>query len=305
MSKLLKLSWLFCFYSVISGCAATVEKQSEKPIWQQQNSQLITEADLLKKLPEVDVLYLGEAHDNPVHHQHQLAILEYLQAKGELAGVVMEMLNSDQQAKIDGAYGKVNSQTELYNWLEWQQIKGWQWDFYGPMMWLAIKNNIPLKAGNITRKQIMALYHSSTKPKAEGPYIGAIREPLAKRIEEAHCNKIDQKSLVAMVNIQQARDKKLAEEAVKLSDGMKSGVKVIITGSFHARKDVGSPQFVQWLAPNVNVASVIFIEANEEQLPEVSNNKRSTSAPWYKGVEPWGDWLWRTPKADTNRPDCG
>ncbi|WP_163835797.1 ChaN family lipoprotein [Spartinivicinus ruber] len=294
MSKLLKLSWLFCFYSVISGCAATVEKQPENPIWQQQNAQLIAEEELLKKLPKVDVLYLGEAHDNPIHHQNQLAILEYLQKKGKLTGVVMEMLNTDQQAKIDQAYGKVKSQTELYKWLEWQDVKGWQWEFYGPMMWLAINNNIPLKAGNITRKQVMGLYHNSTRPKAEGPYADSIRAPLAKRIEEAHCNKIDAKSLEAMVNIQQTRDKKLAEEAVKLN----GGVTVVITGSYHARKDVGSPRFAKWLAPEIRIASVIFVETFEGQQSQAD-------ITWYQDLEQWGDWLWLTPKANTDRPDCG
>lgn len=295
MKQLLQLFLLLSFCGLISSCMTISDKAAENKvksslIWQQQSDQLISRDELLNKLTKVDVLYLGEAHDNPVHHQFQLEILEYLYAKDKLAGVVMEMLTADKQTKVDQAYGHMNTQAELYSWLNWQQVKGWNWDFYGPMMWLAIKHDIPLRAGNINKKQVMTLYRSSAKPNPQGPYASNVRKVLAKPIQESHCNKIDPNTLVAMVNIQQARDKKLAEEALK----SRGGVTVVITGAYHARKDVGSPQFAQWLDPEAKVASVIFVES--------SSDKESI---WYEGSKRWGDWLWLTPKADTERPSCG
>ncbi|MCL6271761.1 ChaN family lipoprotein [Sansalvadorimonas sp. 2012CJ34-2] len=209
--------------------------------------------DLSSKLQTADYVVLGEAHDNPIHHDLQLAVLQSLHDKGWLKQITMEMMIPSQQAAADEMAAKgITNPDKIYELLEWND--GWDWAFYGPIVIWAVSEGIPLRAGNLSRDELKII-------RAQPVRIGEVM--LGKgglnihreRLRSAHCGNISKAMEERMLRVQVARDARMANSMMAIPTGS-----ALLAGNWHARKDIGVPKYLESLKPEAVVIAVGFLE---------------------------------------------
>jgi len=97
--------------------------------------QNISPEQLLRRLASAQRVLVGEQHDNPDHHALQLWLLRELARQRPQGSVLMEMLNPDQQNKVDQAQTTARAGQAIndpFDTLAWQP--GWDWSLYGPLV---------------------------------------------------------------------------------------------------------------------------------------------------------------------------
>ncbi len=120
---------------LVSGCAASVKKTlipglnaefGADSILSGQNGAQVSYAQLLNDLENARVIYIGENHTDPVHHQIQLRVIRDLLARHEVA-VGMEMIDQPYQPVLDNwSHGELSEQAFLE---KTQWYANWRYDF--------------------------------------------------------------------------------------------------------------------------------------------------------------------------------
>lgn len=214
---------------------------------------------------DVDVVILGEIHDNPAHHAEQARLVGLVRPEA----VVWEMLTPGQLEKAAGA-----DRADAVGFgaaLGWEAA-GWpDFEMYHPIF-LASADAMHL-GGAVPREALRPVIEKGALAAwgAPVPWFDAARalgpldpEDLARREAEqaeAHCNALPADLLPGMVEAQRFRDATMASAALgALADGKRPVV--IITGSGHARTDVGIPAMIRAARPDVTVWSLGQVEAD-------------------------------------------
>lgn len=208
---------------------------------------------------DAQIIVLGEIHDNVSHHAEQARLV----ASVRPGAVVWEMLTARQ---VDAAKGTdVGNQASLERAFGWN-ASGWpDFSMYYPIF--AALNGAAMVGGSAPETQLRAAIKegalavwgpvgSSFDPNtALGPL--APGDLTARKAEqaEAHCNALPPDMLGGMVEAQRLRDAFMADAALRALDAGQGPV-VIITGSGHARKDVGIPAMIRAARPEVRVWSL-------------------------------------------------
>ncbi|MEO1330580.1 MAG: ChaN family lipoprotein [Pseudomonadota bacterium] len=228
--------------------------------------------------PEIDLLILGEVHDNALHHQVQawtLSSLDQLRAppraRGPRSGVVglaFEMMTPAQARAATRflASRPVDETADLaalgqeIGWAE----SGWPaWELYAQILVAAPTARVT--GGAIPREELRAAMGAGAAAWPDAARLG-LDKPLdpaeaAVRIQgqiDSHCGLIPPEVAPAMVDAQRIRD---ASFAKALLDAGLGGFAALIAGAGHARTDWGAPRFIERLAPEKRVVSVGMLEA--------------------------------------------
>lgn len=252
----------------------------------------ITESPLMSKLSTARYVLIGEKHDNPDHHIIEDRILTRLVEKN--TRVVFEMLDDSQQPLLSHL-SKDDSLETLKQKLDWPQ-KGWQWDFYGPLIQRTLQADGVVVAGNVAVKKIKQIYASDpallNKEKrfqTMGVLSASDRKAVQQQVFESHCELMPMETLLPMVNIQLAKD---ASMAYALTQG-EARQSILVTGGFHADKTLGVPRHLQQLAPAETPVVVMLYEV-EEGLETLDDYLEDAGG---------ADFVWFTPKA-TDKDYC-
>lgn len=232
-------------------------------------------------VPAADVVFLGELHDNPWHHENQTTMVATISPKA----IVFEMLTPDQASLVTDAL--LPNQDALEKALGWND-SGWPdfsmyypifreaagAGFYGAQVSRAdVRDAIMGENLTTTFGQDAAQYGlTEALDKAEQ----ATRE--AEQLE-AHCNALPEEMLPGMVLGQRLRDATLARE-IERALAETGGPVVVITGNGHARKDWGAPRAMSEQITQISIAQF-------EQAPE--------------GEQPFDYWV-LTPEAEREDP---
>ncbi|MGC3938506.1 ChaN family lipoprotein [Roseobacter sp. EG26] len=217
--------------------------------------------DIIPPPPQVaraaDVVFIGEQHDNPGHHQLQARWVEALEPRA----LVFEMLTPLQAEAVT----EDNRQDEaaLKSALAWE-TSGWP-DF---AMYYPVFEAAPLAriyGAGVPRDEVRNLM---TAPL--GAAFGAedaIRFGIDKALSEveqmqreqiqriAHCDALPEEILPTMVSIQRLRDAVLARASSKALS-QTGGPVVVITGNGHARTDWGAPFLLAFSDPDIEIFSL-------------------------------------------------
>lgn len=229
----------------------------------------LSAGQLVARLAAADRLLVGERHDNADHHQLQLWLLQQLHKQRPQASVLLEMLTPSQQPAVDELQrsGKQLTGDQLADHLQWNP--GWEWRFYGPIISWTLDTEIQLKAANLDRDEISALYHDPVEVSPR--YSAAALAELRQTIETSHCGQIAEPQLSGMRGIQQQRDVRMAEVLQSASVPT-----VLLAGNYHVRKDLGVPLHMDGAAP-----VVLMLHEVGRSLPAADQ----------------ADYLWLTPAA--------
>lgn len=220
------------------------------------NGRTIDPEQLLDRLARAERVLVGEQHDNPDHHALQLWLLRELSRLRPQGSVLMEMLNPDQQNKVDQARTTARAGqaiTDPFDTLAWQP--GWDWSLYGPLVMHQLRQPYPLLAANLDRAEIMQIYRQ--RPVLGGERSGAaeVQERLLADIRESHCGLLPDSQLPAMLAVQQQRDRRMAEALLAAPQPS-----VLLAGAFHVRKDLGVPLHLADLSAQAGNAVLILAE---------------------------------------------
>lgn len=296
-----RLFSLACILScILTACSAVTPApfgQWESPrnrhhpltgtLWRVADKQLITQEELLQSMAAARIVILGEKHDNPDHHLLQAHVLEALAARGVLAQVSFEMLDSSQAEGLRAVNGdSLASDVAVQSTLQWD-AEGWDWALYGPLLMQTLKSGIELKAANISRDEMLAVYGTALDPAIQAKLNEQQLQRLHEEIDQSHCGMLPESQFAAMVRVQQARDAKMA---ASLAEGVAgTGVRVLIAGNFHARRDLGVPNYIA--AEQGRVLSIAFLEVQAgERDPLAYLDVFSQTLPY--------DYVWFTPSVE-------
>lgn len=201
------------------------------------SGELLTPAELVERLAVAPRVLVGEQHDNPDHHALQLWLLRALAARRAQGSLLLEMLNPDQQGKVDqahAAFAAGQPPRDLMGTLAWQ--KNWDWSLYGPLVSYALAQPYPVLSANLDRSEIMRIYRAMPTLEGRTSTTPAVRDALFAQIRESHCGLLPESQLPAMLAVQQQRDRRMAERLLAAP-----APAMLFAGAFHVRRDLGVP----------------------------------------------------------------
>lgn len=190
---------------------------------------------LVQGLLPTPVLLLGEQHDAPEHQALQRAIVQALASRGQLAAVVMEMLEQGQQTT---GLATTADEPTVRSALQWtgERNSGWPWPVYGPVVMAAVRAGVPVVGGNLPRERMRAAM-ADTALDALLPQ--AALQQQRDNIRSGHCDLLPEAQIAPMTRIQIARDQALARTAIAHVAPGKTVL--LVAGNGHVRRDLGVP----------------------------------------------------------------
>ncbi len=234
-----------------------VEAQAHAPV---PDSGLQTR--LAQWLP-ADVLLVGEQHDAPEHQALQASIVSTLASQGRLAALLLEMADSGQSTQ---SLPPSASEEDVQRALAWNN-EAWPWPAYGPAVMQAVSAGVPVRGANLPRADMPA---HMTDTSLDSRLPAAAWQAQQQAIREGHCGLLPERQVTPMTRIQVSRDLRMAQvltEAVRTAKA--SQVVVLISGSAHADKRLGVPQY---LPADLRVRSV-RLRAGGVESPSTSSGR--------------------------------
>jgi uncharacterized iron-regulated protein len=211
--------------------------------------------------PGVDILLLGEIHDNPVHHRLRLAWLRELAERGDFV-VAMEQLDQDrqpalEQARAGGADVRETARAGGFD------FNGWEWPHYEPIVSFALARRLPLVAANLSKADTSRIARGQPHPLAgaqPSDWSELDRAAVAQDIRGGHCGLLPERAIEPMARAQQARDAQIAR-AIAQAHAATGLPVVLIAGNGHVRRDRGVPRYLRDLVPRARVMSIGLVES--------------------------------------------
>lgn len=205
---------------------------------------------------------LGEVHDNAAGHALRLAALEQALATGWRPALALEQFDREHQVALDAAVARCGQDADCVIQAASPGKSSWQWEFYRPLVGLALQYQLPLVAANVSRADagrvvregLPALFDAGSMQvlgldKAVPEDLQAGQE---RAIDEGHCGQLPATLIGPMARAQFARDAVMAE--AMRAQGARPVV--LVAGNGHVRQDYGVPR---WL--DAPVVSVGFVES--------------------------------------------
>ena len=269
MRRPLLSGFSLCLVLVLGGCQASLPAL---PAWQSSegrddaalgqihdlaSGQVITPAQLVRQLAAVPRVLVGEKHDNPDHHALQLWLMRALQAQRTQGSLLLEMLQPEQQARVDAVEGQAQLPNDLPKALGWQE--GWDWQLYGPIVREALSSHVPLLAANLSLGEMRQAYRQPTALQGAQSNAPTVKAALLEQVRAGHCNLLPESQLPAMLAVQQQRDRRIAERLLAAPEPA-----LLLTGAYHARKDLGVPLHLADLGAKGESKVLLLAEVGEQ-----------------------------------------
>ena len=218
-----------------------------------------------------DYLLLGELHDNAHQHRMRLRWLDELADRHRYA-LALEQLDADRQAALDEARAAdaleadwrsapdLPSRARRIATAAGFDFDGWNWRFYGPVIELALRRDLPLVAANLSNADTAKVTRGLAEPTPTPPGWGDDEEErMRKAIREGHCDLLPERVVEAMAAAQRTRDARIARALVDARE--RTGLPVVLlAGNSHLRRDIGVPLHLAALRPDARVVSVALLE---------------------------------------------
>ncbi|RYZ13649.1 MAG: hypothetical protein EON61_06510 [Alphaproteobacteria bacterium] len=192
---------------------------------------------------------LGETHDNAEGHRLRAELLRQRIEAGWRPAIAMEQFDTGQQAALDAAMRECADAGCVVARVAPAQ-SGWSWDYYKPVIALALHYKLPLLAANLSRadasKVVKEGFAAALAPELVARYaLQALPAPLLAaqeaEVRGGHCGMLPGPMLAPMARAQIARDVMMAQT---LRTHAARGV-VLIAGNGHVRNDIAVPYWLQ------------------------------------------------------------
>lgn len=253
--------------ALLSGCGAAPMVAGEpRPLsglaWDMRTSREIPFEAMLERAVQSRLVILGETHDNPEHHRLQARILAAMLQAGRSPALAMEQFDHEHQNALDAARRHGERDPERIADAGRLERKGWSWPDYRPLVELAIANDLPIVAANLSREEARSLARMGRPAEGLGPANSELRARLERDLVEGHCGRRPA-TLAGLIEAQRARD---AHMAAALERSGERGA-VLIAGAGHARRDRGVPIYLPAAArKQLLVIAFVEVESGRSEL---------------------------------------
>jgi uncharacterized iron-regulated protein len=216
-----------------------------------------------------NIYMLGEVHDNPKVHAQRFAMLEKLITPSFTPAIAMEQFDRENQTALTQA---MRSCKDADCVIRKAGGKGWDWNFYKPVIKTALKYRLPLIAANVSSGDAMKVvregFSAALSPEVQAEY--NLDKPLGKElfqehrkaIDAGHCYTLPGTAFKGMVNAQIARDVWMAKT---IRENSSQGI-ILLAGNGHVRKDIG---VFQWLNSAERLRSQVIVYVEDESTTDI------------------------------------
>ncbi|WP_422422918.1 ChaN family lipoprotein [Pseudomonas sp. GZD-222] len=283
---------LICLVSLMAACQSRDVLPPPAPIAQQgrdhaelgvirelATGRTLSPQELVERLATAPRVLVGEQHDNPDHHALQLWLLRELASQRAQGSLLMEMINPDQQDKVNAAQAATRAgqpPSDPFQALAWQA--NWDWSVYGALVTYALRQPYPLLSANLNRAQIMQIYKQRPVLEGTASTLPQVQATLLDDIRESHCGLLPETQMPAMLAVQQQRDRRMAESLLAAP-----APALLLAGAFHVRKDLGVPLHLSDLGAGEGNQVLILAEVGKTVTAE------SADYVWYTAAQPVQD----------------
>jgi uncharacterized iron-regulated protein len=194
-------------------------------------------AAALESLLPTPLLLLGELHDAAEHQALQKDTVHLLARRGELAAVVLEMVELE---RTTASLPRNATEAEVRQALDWSAERNtgaWPWSVYGPVIMAAVKEGVPVLGGNLPRTKMRAAMGELA---LDAVLPSQLLQRQQEAIREGHCGLLPESQVAPMTRVQLARDRAMAQTAVAAIQAHRTVL--LIAGNGHVQKDLGVPQ---------------------------------------------------------------
>lgn len=268
-------------------------------VWDVAAQRFVEQAVLLQRASGTKFVLLGEIHDNGEHHRIQAMILQMV-ANGRRPALVMEQYDRNQQGKINAILQSSGGADDKLSDLAGLMRKSWEWRAYAPLVKLALEQNLPVLAANLSRDELRTVSRNGFAALGEGEeqrlaletvWSSARQSQLMNDISQGHCGKVQEHMVTAIAKAQRARDAMMADTLLQ----SKSAGAVAIIGRGHAQRHMAIPLYLAARAPEATVLSLGIVEIDGPADPAAY--ARGPLGPLY-------DYIWFTPRVVRKVDPC-
>jgi len=275
----------------ISGCAVTTEMSYPLigKIVRAAEQSPISEADMHSLIATADVVYLGEIHDNPWHHELQLEIVRRLVESGARPAIGFEFFDTGQTGDLisftqpvahEDSSSRSSSKAKrlLRRRLGWGKQRDDEWAAYSPIIDYARHNRLAifgtdLPAGirrRITRTGIAQLSPVERRLIVDtGFHNDAYRKLMHKTFTQSHCGWNDPKLLDNLYQVWLARNDSMATAITDMLTSTTNRPVVMIVGTGHTRYNMGIYERIASLMPSAHQVNIGFKPVQDATKPLV------------------------------------
>jgi uncharacterized iron-regulated protein len=233
--------------ALAAGCAAprSVPSLPERGVLDLRTGRTVTFEEMVEDLRGATVVYVGEHHDHPEHHEIQLWILAALSTTNPRTMLGMEMLQRPYQPILDR--WSAGEMTEAEFLREGQWYEQWSdWNLYGPILRLARDRRLRVVGLNLDRSYIRAIGAAglgSLSPFLRGQLPAVIDTSVAshrKAIREVFAGHpgaaVDEDRFRRFYEAQCTWDEVMAETAAEaLKEALPGSAMVLLAGAMHVK----------------------------------------------------------------------
>jgi uncharacterized iron-regulated protein len=219
------------------------------------------------------IYLLGEVHDNPTAHSRRFELIEKLISANFKPAIAMEQFDRDNQAALNQA---MNSCKDSDCVIQKAGGKGWEWNFYKPVIETALKLRLPIIAANLSSKDAMKIARdglgAAIDPETlhdfnlDMPLDSDLFQKQKVAIEIGHCHTLPTSAFKGMVNAQVARDVWMAKA---IRENSSHGL-ILLAGNGHVRKDIG---VYHWLSSAERTRTQVIAYTEEDGDSLISPEK--------------------------------
>ena len=278
-SAMINFSLTACLFILLSPSAGA-------QIINLKNGQVISAEDLVQQVRDVDMLLLGELHDNVFHHRERGLFIKLLARP--VMTIVSEHLPANSKVEFSGS---TLGALELAGF----EKKAWDWPLHESLFDNIRAGGHVLIGGNLVKgvskdlaKNGRSVLSSEMRDAIERATLDAKSgKALDQDLIDGHCGQLPEKYLGPMQLIQRATDSSFALTMLNNKPA------ILVAGNGHVRKDYGVPQVINAIAPSIKVISIGFHERpGHEKEPIPSFNSMY-------------DFVWFTEAANRTDPCAG
>jgi uncharacterized iron-regulated protein len=163
---------LFCLaVSSLAGCAAVgagflsagTQKGSAElhvgDVIETATGKVITLDELIPKLSDASIIYIGEMHTSSEDHQAQLTILKKLSESNKCIEMGMEMFPGAAQPVLNRFIQGEMTEDEFLQEVQWDQVWGFPFQLYRPLIDFARDRHMRILGLNAPHKVVSAIAH--------------------------------------------------------------------------------------------------------------------------------------------------
>ena len=111
----------------------------------------------VKAADNYQFVFLGESHDDPVHHHMQANVIDALVKRGRIVVVGFEMFTRPNQENLNAWTLGKESEDEFIKNSNWQKEWGFSFSLYRPIFNVIKQNRLPMVALNVPREWVRSV----------------------------------------------------------------------------------------------------------------------------------------------------